>query len=188
MADFLSGGGSGDGAYSLLSLINALYPKPAYSGGSPLCQRRRDVLPHLLKHSSRLTTVEKRRNSDNLVVGLGGWPELPDDTSLEDSGLMLTAALDAGCLAELRADNLDGTSADNAAMSRFVLRQAQEGAVAEAQEHARRLLALEKSGGAQTVVRQTNAAFCRHDNSAGQPRGRPQRPCRRCPAAGGPRG
>jgi len=103
--------------------------------------------------------MEKRRNSDELGLGLGGWPELSDDTPLEHTRLVLTAALDAECLADLRGDNLEGTGPDNAAMSRFVLRQAQEGAVEEAQQHARRLLLLVRSDGAQTAVRQINAAF-----------------------------
>ena len=133
MSDFLGGD-----AYSLLSLMNSLQPKPACSGG-PLRQRRRDILQRILQHSVMLTAFERVQISMEIGLGLGGWVELGEDV-VNDSTLKLTAALDSNCLDELQRDDLQGPTAVNAAVSRFVLRQAQEGRVQDALAQARRML------------------------------------------------
>lgn len=129
----------------LISLVNSLHPKPLHSGGQ-VWRRRRDLLSELLKladstPSSRVPVAPPADANERCsTVGMGGW--VPDKAmSVPDSSkLVLTVALEPDTLADLRSDDLSGTTAVNAAVARFCLRQAHEGRCEEALWQARSLL------------------------------------------------
>jgi hypothetical protein len=130
----------------VVSLMNSLRPIARQDGG--FLYRRRDILGELLKLSGSVGEaggpVPAGDRSEHLnEVGLGGWVNAEVDAGRLKSmskPVLLTVALDAASLAELRADDLKGAASVNADMARFALRQAREGCVDQALVHARNLL------------------------------------------------
>jgi len=130
-------------AGGLVSLMNSLHPKPRLMGGL-VYRRRRGILHELLKHTRASAVASGEATSASAFeqlaeVGLGGWGA---DKAASRSGgnLVLTAALDKECLADLRSDDLSGTVSENAAVAKFCLVQALEGCGDEALAQARALL------------------------------------------------